>query len=112
MTESWGRLRIDVVDDEIVVALPGTSYSVTYYKLPNSPQLLAKRIANEDDPQCPHGAVGISRSGLENCQRQGAGDGVDQITGKRQVLLSARRFSSGSRNMGSVTPSYFTRKAD
>ena len=47
MTESWGRLRIDVVDDEIVVTLPGTSYSVTYYKLPNSPQLLAKRIANE-----------------------------------------------------------------
>jgi hypothetical protein len=30
MTESWGRLRIDVVDDEIVVTLPGTSYSVTY----------------------------------------------------------------------------------
>jgi hypothetical protein len=49
MTESWGRLRIDVVDDEIVVTLPGTSYSVTYYKLPNSPQLLAKGIAREDD---------------------------------------------------------------
>ena len=53
MTESWGRLRIDVVDDEIVVALPGTSYSVTYYKLPNSLQLLAKRIANKDDPRVP-----------------------------------------------------------
>src|SRR6476469_6676390 len=26
-----------MVDDEIVVTLPGTSYSVTYYKLPNSP---------------------------------------------------------------------------
>ena len=49
----WGRLRIDVVDDEIVVTLPGTSYSVTYYKLPNSPQLLAKRIANQDDPRVP-----------------------------------------------------------
>ena len=46
MTQSWGRLRIDVVDDEIIVTLLGTSYSVTYYKLPNSPQLLAKRIAN------------------------------------------------------------------
>ena len=53
MTKSWGRLRIDVVDDEIVVTLPGTSYSVTYYKLPNSPQLLAKRIANQDDPRVP-----------------------------------------------------------
>jgi hypothetical protein len=53
MTESWGRLRIDVVDDEIVVTLPGTSYSVTYYKLPNSAQLLAKHIANKDDPRIP-----------------------------------------------------------
>ena len=53
MTELWGRLRIDVVDDEIIVALPGTSYSGTYYKLPNSPQLLAKRIANKDDPRVP-----------------------------------------------------------
>ena len=53
MTESWGRLRIDAVDNEIVVTLPGTSYSVTYYKLPNSPQLLAKRIANQDDPRVP-----------------------------------------------------------
>ena len=53
MTESWGKLRIDVVDDEMVVTLPGTSYSVTYYKLPNSPQLLAKRIANKDDPRVP-----------------------------------------------------------
>ena len=53
MTESWGRLRIDVVDDEIVVALPGTNYIVTYYKLPNSPQLLAKRIANKDDSRIP-----------------------------------------------------------
>jgi hypothetical protein len=42
-----------VVDDEIIVTLPGTSYSVTYYKRPNSPQLLARRIANEDDPRVP-----------------------------------------------------------
>ena len=49
----WGRLRIYMVDDEIVVTLPGTSYSVTYYKLPNSPQLLARRVANEDDPRVP-----------------------------------------------------------
>ena len=53
MTESWGRLRIDVVDDEIVVALPGTNYIVTYYKLPNSAQLLAKHIANKDEPRSP-----------------------------------------------------------
>jgi hypothetical protein len=53
MTQSWGSLRIDVVDDEIIVSLPGTSYSVTYFKLPNSPQLLARRIADKDDPRVP-----------------------------------------------------------
>ena len=53
MTQSWGSLRIDVVDDEIIVSLPGTSYSVTYFKRPNSPQLLARRIADKDDPRVP-----------------------------------------------------------
>ena len=43
MTEPWGSLRIDVVDDEIIVFLPGSSYSVTYYKPANSP--LAPRAA-------------------------------------------------------------------
>jgi hypothetical protein len=31
MTEPWGRLRLDVVDDEIIVTLPGTNYSETYF---------------------------------------------------------------------------------
>ena len=44
----WGALRIDVVDDDIIVSLPGTSYSVTYFKRANSPQLLAKPIALSD----------------------------------------------------------------
>lgn len=38
-----------MVDDEIIISLPGTSYSVTYYKPPNSPQLLAKNISQSDD---------------------------------------------------------------
>jgi hypothetical protein len=53
MTDAWGNLHIDVVDDEIIVTLPLTSYTVTYYKPTNSPQLLAKRIANKDDPRVP-----------------------------------------------------------
>jgi hypothetical protein len=53
MTEPWGNLRIDVVDDEIIVTLPFTSYTVTYYKPANSPQLLARRISTEDDPRVP-----------------------------------------------------------
>jgi hypothetical protein len=53
MTEPWGRLRIDVVDDEIIVSLPGTSYSVTYFKRPNSHQLLARNISQVDDFRTP-----------------------------------------------------------
>ena len=53
MTVPWGRLRLDVVDDEIIVSLPGTSYSVTYFKRASSPQLLAKNIPHRDDLQTP-----------------------------------------------------------
>lgn len=53
MTETWGKLRVDVVDDEIIVVLPGTSYSVTYFKHPNSPHLLAKNISQIDDERVP-----------------------------------------------------------
>ena len=53
MTEPWGRLRLDVVDDEIIVSIPGTSYSVTYYKRANSPQLVAKNILHTDDLRSP-----------------------------------------------------------
>jgi hypothetical protein len=53
MTEPWGRLRVDVVDDEIIVSLPGTSYSVTYFKRARSPQLLARNISHTDDRRTP-----------------------------------------------------------
>jgi hypothetical protein len=53
MSEPWGQLRVDVVDDEIIIVLPGTSYSVTYFKRPNSPQLLAKNIFQTDDRRVP-----------------------------------------------------------
>jgi len=49
MTDAWGSLHIEVVDGEIVVTAPFTSYTVTYYKPAKSPQLLAKRIASRDD---------------------------------------------------------------
>jgi hypothetical protein len=43
-------LEIEVQDGDIIVTLPNTSYTVTYYKPRNSPQLLAKHIATRDDP--------------------------------------------------------------
>jgi hypothetical protein len=53
MAEAWGNLRVDVIDDEIIIVLPGTTYSVTYYKPANSPQLLAKNISDADDTRTP-----------------------------------------------------------
>jgi len=49
MTRAKSQFRVQVVDDEIIVTRPGSSYSVTYYKPENSPQLLAKRIADQND---------------------------------------------------------------
>ena len=45
---SW-PLHCQMRDDEIVVTLPGTTYTVTYYKLDGFPQLLARLISDKDD---------------------------------------------------------------
>ena len=47
-TMSW-ELDCQVWNDEIIVALAGTSYAVTYYKAHNSPQLLARNFPREND---------------------------------------------------------------
>jgi hypothetical protein len=39
-----------VVDDEIVVSLPKSQFSVTYYKPDKSPRVFAKRITEKYDP--------------------------------------------------------------
>ncbi len=44
------ELRVQVVDDEIIVTLPGSHYSATYYKPADSP-LLAKHFSDRDDPR-------------------------------------------------------------
>ncbi|MGB6196297.1 MAG: hypothetical protein WBF49_08160 [Methyloceanibacter sp.] len=53
MTEAWGRLQVEVWDDEIVITLPFTDYTVTYYKSANSPGLLAKNFPKSDDGRVP-----------------------------------------------------------
>jgi hypothetical protein len=53
MTGAWGSLHSEVVDDEIIVTAPFTSYSVTYYKPANSRHLLARKFTNKGDPQAP-----------------------------------------------------------
>jgi hypothetical protein len=46
-------LRIEVVDDEIVVSLPKSQLSGTYYKPDKSPRLFAKRMTEKYDPRTP-----------------------------------------------------------
>ena len=49
MTGAWGSLHVGVWEDEILITLPGTTYTVTYYKPASSPQLLVKRFPNRQD---------------------------------------------------------------
>ncbi len=51
-------LHLEVIDDEIIVSLPESRYSVTYFKPEHSPGLLAKRICDRDDP---HVAMRVSK---------------------------------------------------
>jgi hypothetical protein len=37
MTDAWGRLHVEVLEDEIIITLPFTNYTVTYHKPANSP---------------------------------------------------------------------------
>jgi hypothetical protein len=46
-------LHVEVVGNEIVVSLPESQYSVTYYKAETSPQLRAKHITEKYDPHVP-----------------------------------------------------------
>ena len=44
-------LEIEVHGSDITISLPGSRYSVTYYKPKQSPQLLAKHIVGDDNPR-------------------------------------------------------------
>jgi predicted alpha/beta hydrolase family esterase len=47
------RLHVEVLNDEIIVILPATSYGVVYYKPSNSPQLLVKNFLSKNDSGAP-----------------------------------------------------------
>ena len=44
-------IYLDVRGGDIIVDLPGTSYTVTYHKPAISPQLLAAYLPGENDPR-------------------------------------------------------------
>jgi hypothetical protein len=53
MTDAWGKLHVEVLEDEIIITLPFTNYTVTYYKPATSPGLLAKTFPTKDDSRVP-----------------------------------------------------------
>ena len=47
------QLHVEVLNDEIIVILPATSYGVTYCKPGNSPHLVAKNFVSKIDTGAP-----------------------------------------------------------
>jgi hypothetical protein len=45
------ELSVEVTGNHILITLPGTPYSVTYFKPRGQPWLAAKDIVHEDDPR-------------------------------------------------------------
>ena len=45
------HLRVEVRGADIVVSLPGTTYTVSYYKPMDPPQLIARQYEGADDPR-------------------------------------------------------------
>jgi len=65
MADLWGKLRVDVVDDEILVSLPGTTYSVIYFKREKSLSFPARNIPMTDDTHAPLAVGLLSRAWRE-----------------------------------------------
>jgi hypothetical protein len=53
MTVFDPKFDVWVSDNDIVITLSGTNYSVTYFKRKGSPGLFAKDMVHEDDPRIP-----------------------------------------------------------
>jgi len=54
MTSPESALHVEVLDDELVITLPGTSYAVTYYRATAFPQrLLTKSHSGGEDHDAP-----------------------------------------------------------
>jgi hypothetical protein len=53
ITSAFSAPDVEVLEDEIIITLPFTNYTVTYYKPANSPGLLAKNFPTKDDSRVP-----------------------------------------------------------
>ena len=77
MSKAWkghliAGLHVTVWDDELIVTLPQSSYSITYYMPLRSSGLLAKNIPHRDDPQTEIKLSEFLPDASESRKRQGA----------------------------------------
>jgi hypothetical protein len=63
------NLRVQVIDDNIVVTLPGYSYSVAYYKPEGSPGLLVRYSVAKNDLRLSMDWCSIPGESMEARQR-------------------------------------------
>ena len=47
MTDAWGKLHVEVLEDEIIITLPFTNYTVTYYKPATLPGASRKELPDK-----------------------------------------------------------------
>jgi hypothetical protein len=47
MTDAWGRLHVEVLEDEIVITLPFTNYTVTVLRAGKLPGASRKELPDE-----------------------------------------------------------------
>jgi hypothetical protein len=90
-------LRIEVVDNEIVVSLPKSQLSVTYYKPDKYPQLLAKRITEKYDPRTPMSQTGTSCNGAPSIRggsRQRDGRALAEAVNQRGIRDCSEWFAN------------------
>jgi hypothetical protein len=52
MTSRESALHVEVLDDEIVITLPGTNYAVTYYRATAFPQRLLTKSHSGGEGGC------------------------------------------------------------
>ena len=86
MTDFDPELGVVISGNEIVVVLPGSIYSVTYFKRRGSPGLLAKNIANKNEPRIPMTARRVSRQGMEGRLHQSPRAWLDNVIGEEPIL--------------------------
>jgi hypothetical protein len=79
------NLDLEVRGNDITISLPGTRYAVTYYKPVDSPQLLAKRLAGDDDPRVAMSHAEFPCSGLAACQQQSKRARLDRLAAATQT---------------------------